>query len=399
LFLLFDIEILLIFPYAVSSYNNSYYGLVFAILFLLILSAGFVFEIGRGALQINSRQTGYLESSNFSDPYTFVNSSTKRLNGRSKPNNLYHSPLQRRSYSTACKPKGSFPFPVYTNAEADKSLILAENKGKVGVYCWTNLSSGKRYVGSSASLARRLWEYYSVPKLVKFAEIGNSIICRALLKHGHKNFKLEILCYCEPKNVLLLEQYYINSLNPEYNILQVAGSPLGHKHTEETLAKMRAPKSPEHLAKLRENIAKINIDRVFSEELRLKISKGNGHRVAVTDTVTGETKEYHSISVAAQELGSTQPTVSSYMKTGKLFRDTYKIVLKEPGSQLGKTHYKKSRILISRAKRGIKLSEATKLAISLSQPNAQIIEVTDLMTEEKLFSYVDELRILRKKNN
>jgi len=135
LFLLFDIEILLIFPYAVSSYNNSYYGLVFAILFLLILSAGFVFEIGRGALQINSRQTGYLESSNFSDPYTFVNSSTKRLNGRSKPNNLYHSPLQRRSYSTACKPKGSFPFPVYTNAEADKSLILAENKGKVGVYC------------------------------------------------------------------------------------------------------------------------------------------------------------------------------------------------------------------------------------------------------------------------
>jgi hypothetical protein len=105
--------------------------------------------------------------------------------------------------------------------------------------------------------------------------------------------------------------------------LQVAGSPLGYKHTEETLfffAKMRGPKSPEHLAKLRENIAKINIDRVFSEEVRLKISKSNGHRVEVTDTVTGETKEYPSISGAAQELGTSQPTLSSYMKTEKLFR-------------------------------------------------------------------------------
>jgi hypothetical protein len=83
---------------------------------------------------------------------------------------------------------------------------------------------------------------------------------------------------------------------------------------------MRGPKSPEHLAKLRENIAKINIDRVFSEEVRLKISKSNGHRVEVTDTVTGETKEYPSISGAAQELGTSQPTLSSYMKTEKLFR-------------------------------------------------------------------------------
>jgi len=62
---------------------------------------------------------------------------------------------------------------------------------------------------------------------------------------GHKNFQLAILCYCEPENVLSLEQHYIDSLKPEYNILQVAGSPLGHKHTEETLEKMSAPPSSE----------------------------------------------------------------------------------------------------------------------------------------------------------
>lgn len=64
LFLLFDLEILLAYPYSVSAYNNSYYGLVFLILFILILTAGFVFEFAKNALEIKSRQTGYLESSN-----------------------------------------------------------------------------------------------------------------------------------------------------------------------------------------------------------------------------------------------------------------------------------------------------------------------------------------------
>ena len=62
--MLFDLEILLVYPYTVSSYNNSYYGLFFVIVFLLILTVGFVFEFGKGALTINSRQTGYLNSSN-----------------------------------------------------------------------------------------------------------------------------------------------------------------------------------------------------------------------------------------------------------------------------------------------------------------------------------------------
>lgn len=60
LFLLFDLEILLVYPYTVSSYNNSAYGLFFVIVFLLLLTVGFVFEFGRGALKIESRQTGYL---------------------------------------------------------------------------------------------------------------------------------------------------------------------------------------------------------------------------------------------------------------------------------------------------------------------------------------------------
>jgi len=34
------------------------------------------------------------------------------------------------------------------------------------------------------------------------------------------------------------EQYYLDALNPELNILKVVGSPIGHKHTEETKRKI-----------------------------------------------------------------------------------------------------------------------------------------------------------------
>ena len=50
LFLILDIEILLVYPYALSSYNNSIFGLFFVFIFLLIVTVGFVFEFARGAL-------------------------------------------------------------------------------------------------------------------------------------------------------------------------------------------------------------------------------------------------------------------------------------------------------------------------------------------------------------
>lgn len=57
LFLLFDLEILLIYPYVVSAYTNGIYGLLIMIVFFLVLTLGFAFELGKNALKIESRQT------------------------------------------------------------------------------------------------------------------------------------------------------------------------------------------------------------------------------------------------------------------------------------------------------------------------------------------------------
>ena len=71
LFLLFDLEILLVYPYVVSAYTNGLYGLVIMLIFFLVLTLGFAFEIGKGALKIDSRQMFTLDS-NISSTVTFL---------------------------------------------------------------------------------------------------------------------------------------------------------------------------------------------------------------------------------------------------------------------------------------------------------------------------------------
>jgi hypothetical protein len=49
----------------------------------------------------------------------------------------------------------------------------------------------------------------------------------------------------DPQNVVQREQYYLDLLKPEYNVLSKAGYSFGYKHSEETLAKLRARKKTE----------------------------------------------------------------------------------------------------------------------------------------------------------
>ena len=56
LFLVFDLEILLLFPLAVTLYQVSVYGFVIALVFFLVLTIGFVLEIGSGAIKITDQK-------------------------------------------------------------------------------------------------------------------------------------------------------------------------------------------------------------------------------------------------------------------------------------------------------------------------------------------------------
>ena len=66
-YLLLDLEILVIYPFGLSSYENGIYGLIIVLIFIGIITVGFVFELGKNALKIDSRQSlnYYSKSKNF----------------------------------------------------------------------------------------------------------------------------------------------------------------------------------------------------------------------------------------------------------------------------------------------------------------------------------------------
>jgi len=74
LFLLFDLEILLVYPYSVSGYTNDIYGLVIMMVFFVLLTLGFIFELGKNALTIDSRQTSSYGKVDTSESHAFLNS-------------------------------------------------------------------------------------------------------------------------------------------------------------------------------------------------------------------------------------------------------------------------------------------------------------------------------------
>ena len=52
LFLVFDLEILLLFPIAVTLYQVSTFGFTVALIFFIVLTIGFILEIGSGAISL-----------------------------------------------------------------------------------------------------------------------------------------------------------------------------------------------------------------------------------------------------------------------------------------------------------------------------------------------------------
>jgi hypothetical protein len=69
---------------------------------------------------------------------------------------------------------------------------------------------------------RRLQSYLNKNFLERELKTNYSIIYKALLKYEYKNFKLEILEFCEAPILMEREQYYLDSLNLEYNIRKIA---------------------------------------------------------------------------------------------------------------------------------------------------------------------------------
>nr|YP_009262027.1 hypothetical protein [Chrysoporthe austroafricana]AMX22102.1 hypothetical protein [Chrysoporthe austroafricana] len=137
--------------------------------------------------------------------------------------------------------------------------------------------------------------------------------------------------------VIEREQYYIDTLKPEYNLLKIAGSSLGYSHTEETIAKFKArSRTSEQTAKLQEHLTKHNASeeqRIKARERMIAINKNKGIKVDVTDIRTQITTSYTSMRKAAEGLStdfkSLQYNERVQKEKGeiKLFKKYYQITI------------------------------------------------------------------------
>lgn len=109
-----------------------------------------------------------------------------------------------------------------------------------GIYQIKNKVNGKSYIGSSTRLNKRWKRHLTDLK----CNVHHSLaLQRAFHKYGSDNFEFNILENCEETLLLEREQYYLDSLKPEYNICTVAGNCLGVKQSEETIKKRKLSNS------------------------------------------------------------------------------------------------------------------------------------------------------------
>ena len=105
-------------------------------------------------------------------------------------------------------------------------------------------------------------------------------------------------------------------LSPDYNILKVAGSPLGYRHSEAAKKLIsissKNRKVPESARELKREAL---LGKTFAEERveKMRISNTFRKSVVVTNRETGETLEFSSLTEAGKYLGMSRVTVSKYL--------------------------------------------------------------------------------------
>lgn len=106
-----------------------------------------------------------------------------------------------------------------------------------GIYKIINIITGDFYIGSTVNLDNR---YNSHFRDLNSERHHNIKLQRAFNKYGAKWFIFHVIELCEKSRRLELEQLYIDSLKPFYNICKVTTSVMdGRKHSDETKEKLK----------------------------------------------------------------------------------------------------------------------------------------------------------------
>jgi group I intron endonuclease len=130
-----------------------------------------------------------------------------------------------------------------------------------GIYVILHVASGRSYVGSSVNVRVRRKTHLGA---LRHGRHYNTRLQRAWDKYGESAFEFNVLEWVERADVLVAEQRWIDRMQPAFNVLSRAGSPIGFKLSAEQRAKISesnrrrmANVTPERLEAMRQHMREI----------------------------------------------------------------------------------------------------------------------------------------------
>lgn len=227
------------------------------------------------------------------------------------------------------------PVFVYDNlSDTTRTTLLNETRDLSGIYLILNKFTLDYYIGSAST---GKFHARFTNHLIYFR--GSKVVKNAVKKYGISSFAFiilelfpDVVTKANNKKLLDLEDFYLKSLLPNYNILTEAGSSFGYKHTEITRIKMKAIYSEERrmvignlnkgkslsssTIELMRQGALNRIIPTYSEEAKENMKKKSKAIIVYNFdyTVHGE---FSSIVNAAKSLGCDHKTIRRALQTPK----------------------------------------------------------------------------------
>jgi len=211
------------------------------------------------------------------------------------------------------------------------------SKAKTGIYKIVNTENDKTYIGSSVDIDRRWKEHKS---RLRHDRHGNQHLSNSWDKYGEDSFELQIIELIDKEDLVVRERYYINKLQPEYNIGDVVFdlTTEGRKKFSESGSYKSGKDHPfygkEFSKEHRKQISKGHKGKTLSPEHRKHIAEGNKGREMkpetrekISKTVSGEQNGLHGVTgvdspVKGENNGQAKLTVQQVKQIKELLRDT-----------------------------------------------------------------------------
>lgn len=188
LFLVFDLEVLLLYPLAVTLFQVSVFGFSVALLFFIVLTIGFILEIGSGAISI--------KDSNIKNIYNPIN------HGLSLPNfNFYN--YKNKRVLTIKQQKATFCTSSESESESESSAKYSKENlknNKTNSYWKTVYEKDK---GQETNNPHIIAKRHLTKGGITDAKIINLVLSQSQLGHVINQEELDKLKSIKPVSILL----------------------------------------------------------------------------------------------------------------------------------------------------------------------------------------------------